>query len=443
MRSAAIVLCLAVAAGPAFAQSPVLSLDDAIANAVEHNRSLQNAALAEERAAHDVGIARTRRLPIFNVEAQASQLLRPVDITFRQGTFGSFPGTGPIPATDTQITTPARATFLFDARVAQPLTQLKQAGLNIRLAESTLQFEREETRAARLALVNQVKRAYYRVLQASSALTAAESSSRLLQEVNRVVGNRVVQQVALRGDALDVEARLADIELTILTLRHSLDSGKEQLNQLMGRDVRTAFDVAGVPPTPAIERDLEAVRARAVAERPDVRQARLQVEQAQLSQKVARADYLPEVSVAVESFSPLNVDGAPRTINTVGVQLTWEPFDWGRKARTVASRALQVRQAENALRDVEDRAVIEINGRYRTLAEARARLRVASLSQETAGENARVRATQFQVQAALLSDVLQSQAALADANNQYQQALLSLLTASADFEQSLGQDGVR
>jgi outer membrane protein TolC len=40
----------------------------------------------------------------------------------------------------------------------------------------------------------------------------------------------------------------------------------------------------------------------------------------------------------------------------------------------------------------------------------------------------------------MLSDVLQSQASMAEATNQYQQALLAFWTATAEFEKSLGED---
>jgi outer membrane protein TolC len=44
------------------------------------------------------------------------------------------------------------------------------------------------------------------------------------------------------------------------------------------------------------------------------------------------------------------------------------------------------------------------------------------------------------VKAALLSDVLQTQATLADADYQYQQALLAYWTARADYEKAIGAD---
>lgn len=93
---ALVVLTAALSPWVASAQpSPArLSLDEAVALALQHNRSLESAdqvAKAEE----DLAIARTWRLPKFSVEAQAAQLLRPVDVRFSQGAFGTFPTIGP------------------------------------------------------------------------------------------------------------------------------------------------------------------------------------------------------------------------------------------------------------------------------------------------------------------------------------------------------------
>lgn len=136
----------------------------------------------------------------------------------------------------------------------------------------------------------------------------------------------------------------------------------------------------------------------------------------------------------------MNIEGAPRNIATLALQLQWEPFDWGRRGRTVATKDLEIAQARNAVRDAEDRAVLEINASYRRVEEARSQMRVASATQEAARETARVRANQFRVQAVLLSDVLHAEADQANADNQYQQALLALWQARADYEHALGQE---
>jgi outer membrane protein TolC len=333
--------------------------------------------------------------------------------------------------------------MVFSASASQPLTQLRSLNLNVRLNEAARDGDRQEARAARLATVTDVKRLYYGIVQTNSALTATEYQARLLEELTRVVSNRVTQQVALKADSLDVETRLARVDLERLTLRNTLASQKERLNSLLGRDVRMDFDVAGAPEATAMTIGLEAAQTRAVAVRPDVAAARVKLRQAELSHRLARAEYVPDVSFAVSYLSPFNIDGAPRVIATAGIQMEWEPFDWGRKGQTSAARAIEVRQARNGVTDAEARAVIEVNSGFRKLDEARAKLRVARLAEDTARENARMRLTQYSVQAALLTDALQAQASLAESTHESQQALLALVVARAEFDQAIGEDGTK
>lgn len=437
----ALVLTVALAAtlpSPAAGQStPMLTLDEAVRLALERNSAIDSATLAEARAEDELAQARTRRLPVLSVETQASRLLRPVDLTFPAGAFGSFPSTGPVPSVDTTVTTPAQMTMLFNASASQPVTGLIKAGLGVRQSERARALAREDVRATRLQVVRQVKHAYYAILEAQSALDAAETNGRLLAELRRVVTNRVVQQVALKADSLDVDARLAQHELTAMTLRHTLASNKEVLNQLLGRDVTIEFDVVptwDLIPGPADGSDTETTR------RPNIRQAQLRVEQADLAVRQARAEALPDVNLMVQTITPVNIDGAPRNITSAGVQVKWEPFDWGRRARAVAARRIDARRADRALQDAQVAARLELNRARRAVEQARASLRATTLAQDVAREQTRVRATQYQTRAVLLSDVLQAQSTLAESTNQYRRAVLSLLTAQADLDHALGED---
>jgi len=437
-RAAVVALALsALTALSAAAQT--LSLNDAIALGLQNNRMVANAALQVEKTEQDVAMARMKRLPSLKIEMQGSQLLRPIDVTFSRGALGEYPGIGPIPATETAITTPARLNFLLSAEAQQPITQLFKLNLNVRLNEATREYDRETLRDTRLGLVDEIRRVYYSIAQTGAALAASQQTLELLNELNRVVTTRLAQQVALKADSLTVESRIAQTDLQLLTLRHSIDAQKEQLNQLIGRDLRTPFDVADVPEAAIEEIDLTVAQSRAMDARPDIKQARVKLQQAELARRIAKTDYLPEVGVAVQYISPLNIDGAPHQIASAAIQMSWEPWDWGRKSRTLASKDLGIQQARNGVRETEERALLEINGRFRKLEEMRGQLRATRINQDVARENARVRVTQYEIQAALLSDVLQTQSSLADSNSQYQQALAAFWAARADFERSLGE----
>ena len=432
-------------AGGQTAVSPTerLSLESAIRIAVDNNRQLQSARLQIGKAAADLAVARTRRLPAFETEVVTSQLLSPVEFAFPKGAFGDFAGTGPVPSTDTTVSVPRQPTYYVSSQVSQPLSQLFRINLGIQSATATRDIEKERLRGDQLALVNDVKRLYFAILQTQSALTANEQNIELYRELDRTVQLRVVQKVALRSDALDVQYRLAEEELSRTTRRNTLASQKEQLNQLLGRDVRTPFEVVAVTTASVFEVDVDAAQRTALENRPDIREARLKLQQAELDRRMTKADRIPDISLSASYTSNFNIDVLPRNLASVGVQLKWEPFDWGRKKEALAAKSHTVEQARLAVRDVEDRTVVEINSRFRTLSEKRALLNVAEIAQASAREKLRVKTNQFQVQAVLLPDVLQLRAELAATDDRYQRALLDFWTAKAAYELAVGEEVLR
>jgi outer membrane protein TolC len=140
-------------------------------------------------------------------------------------------------------------------------------------------------------------------------------------------------------------------------------------------------------------------------------------------------------------MSFLNFDQVvPKNSASIGVVVKWEVFDWGRKKNQLAEKGRAIEQARNALHEAESLVLIEVGDKFRKLQQTRQALVVAQLNQETGRENIRVSTNKYKAKAALLSDVLQTQATLADADYQYQQALLAYWTARADYEKATGAD---
>jgi outer membrane protein TolC len=186
--------------------------------------------------------------------------------------------------------------------------------------------------------------------------------------------------------------------------------------------------------------DAEAASRRAVTQRPELQQAQLKVKQAEYDRRMKQAEYIPDVSLAFSYLSPFNVEFVPHNIASVGVLLSWELFDWGRKHREIAEKRKTERQAINTVSDTEINVQLEVRSKLRTLQEKAALLRVEQLAQETTIEKLRVMMQKYTQQAALLQDVLQAQADLARANAEYRQGLAAFWTARADFEKALGEE---
>ena len=133
-------------------------------------------------------------------------------------------------------------------------------------------------------------------------------------------------------------------------------------------------------------------------------------------------------------------DFIPKNLASASIGISWEVFDWGRKRDQLAEKDKAIEQARERLHQAEDRVLIDVSEKFRKLQQTRQTFVVAGLAKETARENLRVNTNKYQLTAAYLSDVLQSQSSLADANHQYQEALLGYWTAQAEFEKALGED---
>ena len=434
-----VLLCLPVA-GSAQQTIETLTIDQAVAFALKHNRLLLNEEIEVEKAADQVAAARTRRLPAFDLTVFQAQLLSPLDFEFRRGALGTYPNLGPIPSRDTDISRGRKPATLIFGRASQPLTQLPRINLGIRLQESRRELAESRLQAQRQTVINQTKRLCYGLLQKQSALAAAEETIALYRELDRVVGEYVVQQVALEADSLEVKARLVREEYEALTLRHALESQREQLNQLLGRDLRAEFKLSPVAESAFTEIDLPAAQSRALLQRAEVSEARLKLKQAEYDQRLKQSERWPEVSLNFVYGSPFGSEVLPKNVAAVGLLMKWEPFDWGRKKHELSEKTRAIAQARHAVQEAEARVLVEVNAQFRKLEEARALLKIVRLSQLSAGEKLRVVRNKYKYEAALYKDVLQTQAAVADTNHQYQQALLNYWTARADFEKAVGEN---
>ena len=426
---------------PATSHGQVLTLGEALDAAATNNRAIQSAELQREQAMNDLQVARTRRWPTFSVTTLASQPITLSGVTFEQGALGVYPGVGPIPGQTTTLESPPRLGFIFYGTVAQPLTQQHRIGLGIDLARVGVDTASERIRTTRQATSNEVRRLYYGVVQAESARTRLQSTVAVLEQLMRETRQQVLQRVALEADLLGADAQLAQARYEVLKLDDPIQTQKQQLNRLMGRDVDARFDV-----DPASIVSLEPVLldeafAMALESRPEIRSARLNVRKTALERRIKSAERIPDISLSLTGFKTANFSSVlPNNISSVGLQATWDVFDWGRKREETETGRDAELQAALDLKEAEAHVRIEVAHQHRRILEAQQELEVAKALQATGAESFRVASNRYAQREALLSDVLKVQSTVADADHLLVQALMNLASAQADFDKAIGRE---
>jgi len=420
------------------ASDEVLTLDQAIALALRENRSVRDAELEAGKTGDIVDATRTHRLPSTNVfSLTAEQFIKPEEVSVGGLVPNIFPAVGPF----FSIGIPRRPTTVFAGLILQPLSQQYRLGLNVEHAKLARDTERERLRLVKQSTIDRVRQTYYGILQTQSALESTQETITSYRELDRVTSDKVAQQVSLRSASLDVRTRLAKAEYEALNLSNELASKKEQLNDLLGRDVRTDFRVNPAADVNGFPADLENARNRALEQRPEIREARLKIKQAEVDRRIKKSEYIPDVSAGFLYMTFRNFDDfIPKNLGSAGLALKWEVFDWGRKRDELAEKDKTIEQTKERLREAESRVLIDVSDKFRKLQQTRQAFVVAQLAEETARETLRVNTNKYKLTAALLSDVLQSQSTLAEANHQFQQTLLDYWTARAEFEKALGED---
>ncbi len=418
----------------------VLTLDRAIELARANNRQNKRAKFEIDKQSEASAEAKTSYFPRFDAYLLATELLTPLDFTIKAGQLGTFPSTGPIPASNVDLHTAARPVAVASITLTQPLTQIPRIRLGVAKQRLNEDLSRQNYAEQDQQLVRDVRRTYYSLLQSQSQAESQRATIHSLEELGRLIEKRLQERTTLKADSLRIKAEEAKARYQLLLVEDTLSDRKEALNRLLGRDLLAEFSVQPVSSALPEELDLTAARKLALAQRSEIKVASIRKNQAHLETRIEKTRYLPDVSIQANYLTPAGVNFLPQNIGGVGVLLTWQPWDWGQKRHNIEQKTIAEHQAVLTEEDARDQVLLDVDSEFRKLREARAQLGVAEAGRDAEQEKLRNQTEAYSQQAILLSDLLQQQASFATAEDQYRQALLAFWAARADFEKALGEE---
>jgi outer membrane protein TolC len=435
------LLILSMAAmGQERASGEVLTLDRAIEVARANNRETTRTKFDIDKQREASAEAKTSYYPRFDAYLLGTQLLGPLNFTIATGQLGTYPSTGPIPGNDINLHTPARPIAIASITATQPITQIPRIRFSV--AEQRLNEDLSHQSYAQRdqQLVSDVRRDYYSLLQSQSQAESQRATIHSLEELDHLTERQLLERAVLKADSLRVKAEEAKAKYQLMVIEDALSDRKESLNRLLGRDLLVEFSVQPVSSALPEELDLQAARKLALAQRPEIRIASIRKSQAGLETRIEKTRYLPDISIQVNYLTTAGISFLPQNVGAIGALLTWQPWDWGQKRHNIAQKVIAEHQAGLTEEDARDQVLLDVDSQFRKLHEAREQLAVAASARDAEQERLRNQTGAYAQQAILLSDLLQQQASLATAEDQYRQALLAFWAARAEFERALGEE---
>lgn len=370
-----VVLALMLPAAVAAADA-ALSLDEAVALAMQHSKGAQLARLKTDDAGFAAAAAQQQRYPRITAFGMGGYYFRPIDLKLRQGsltpvldTLGTELGLGPLsaqigpfPASDLSLARGSHTQFTGGLTILQPLSQQWRIASGTRAAEAdrtTAQREAAQT-LARIRL--SVEELFAGILvedQRHAALSARMTyqERRLHDAENAVTVGEALDETTLGLRTAVIQARTDLIRSEQQRARLTL-----QLADLIGQPGEEHLALTSTLP----ERTAQPLGhwvARA-AQNPDRQIAAAIVEKAEAGVRAARQKHIPDLSAFATGFAQDGLPLVPSNGGMVGLTLTWDVFDFGRRDSEIARSRAQQRAAEVDRDRREEDAAREIRITY-------------------------------------------------------------------------------
>jgi cobalt-zinc-cadmium efflux system outer membrane protein len=179
-----------------------------------------------------------------------------------------------------------------------PISGKNRVRSRIAGAEALAAFE--GVRRQQLDVITKVRASYLRLLKNYALLDLNEKNIASLRQIADVSRSRYETGIESATDVLLAETEASKLQETRKDFERMISDEKSQLNILMNRD---AFDPLGSPRKETLRRmdlPLAQLRARILAQRPEVRTAQAQVEAEREKVQLARREWIPDPAIMVQ-----------------------------------------------------------------------------------------------------------------------------------------------
>ena len=280
---------------------------------------------------------------------------------------------------------------------------------------------------------------YYDVLNASNSVAlCTETVNRLADHLKNTEAQFNVGVVA-KVDVLTSQVNLADAQQSLTKAQNSYDYSVASLDNVIGLPQNTKLNLSEGLEYKAYNNTLDNCITYAMTNNPSVHQAELAVDMAKAAQKVANAGNIPQVSLAAENdWAKDKFPGSDKSAWALGVNVSWNFWDYGVTAAKVAEAKANVLNAQETYRQTSDSIRLSVRNSYLSLREAEKRIGTSSVSVAEAEEAYRIAVIRYQAGVGTNTDVIDASVYLTTAKNNYITALYDYNTSLAALKQGMG-----
>lgn len=402
-----------------------LTLEQCIEVALQNNPELAATDWEVSAAGSRLDQARGARWPSLSMEGRADRFLDPQRLI--QARYNGEPG-----SFDENV-------FRSDILLKLPLFTGGRILSEIEAAHLLHEAEGNRLMRTREELVFAVSSTFFSILGQRKVIESLKFSLAAMDEHLKQVGHLLDAQKAARVDVLRSEVRLADLKQSLVREENVLAVQKRLLANLLGLDYDTErFMPVGRLTFQEVALDADRLLEQALGQRPDYMAAQRRLEAQARRVDAARAGHMPTVSLQGGYGLRGNALGDGDDAGAIGVGVTVPLFEGARIAAKVeeeraalAASQERFRKLKLQIRQEVETAVLEIRANT-------ARVQSVEKAIEQARESLRIERQKYRLGMGSLTDVLDAQSALLQAETSYHRAMADYRIAMARLDLATG-----
>ena len=362
------------------------TMQECIDYAMQNNITLQKARLSQQSAVEDVKGSKGALLPTVSASANQSLGYRP------------WQNTGSTTVTNGMVNTKVDKTYLngsYGVNAQWTVWNGNKNTNNVKL--NKLSGQQAELQVAETAnsIQERIAQLYVQILYLDESIKVSKASLETSQK-NEERGKEMVEVGKMsKADLAQLTAQRASDEYNVVDAQAQMANYKLQLKQLLELTGEEEFDVV-IPQTTDAQAlaeipALQNVYQQALLSRPEIESSKLAIESSDLNVKIAKAGWLPSLSLSGSfstSTNSLSSNGWSNQMKTnfstqAGLTLSVPLFD-GRQTRTSVNKAkIQRQQAQLDLQDQQKTLYQTIEGYWLDANTNQQRFRAAQTTVES------------------------------------------------------------
>ena len=334
---------------------------------------------------------------------------------------------GPISSYDTRLT------------VMQPVWSGGKEYIGRKQARLAKEASLQDLERARQETVYGVVKAYYGLLLAREYHKVAFQSLETSEANVRLAEARYRAGAVLQSDLLGAKVQLAEVREMLTRSENGVKLAAASLNFAMGVPQGTEFDVTGALLAQDVKTEMNALMDEALKKRPDLMSMELNRANADQSVSLARADYLPTLSVMGQAdWNSDRIAGDDAKSWALTAMLQWNLFD-GLVTRSKVKEALASQSRMKSLEEQTREAVrLQVRQAYYNATASLGRIAASSSSVQEAEEGLRIVQKRYETGMTTFVDVLGAENSLIRARTNSLQAVYDNNLALAELKLAVG-----